>query len=266
MGPNPQNLLIWANEAGRPDIIIGTYASADGHREVHNRTDDRQAFLISVDSEGQTNWVLKMGAYSTGVHVFPDRRVQGDAPYVYAFKFASSKLRDEGGLYKISRSGRILQRFDTDNSILSVAASPSPSPPFRYLYATDNQMNFYRFDEQLKLLQKIQLKTSSPHQVSRVVGVHDYDGDGEMEVLAYAYDSLLIDRVPMTRPAGGTRVFHSKLSLQIYSQDLSKLLKEMSFSKGWEKMSGFAVVDLRRVQARPYPFMVLGNQIIVYNY
>ncbi len=266
MGPNPQNLLIWANAAGRPDIIIGTYASADGHREVHNRTDDRQALLISVDSEGKTNWVLKMGAYYTGVHVFPDRLVQGDTPHIYAFKFATSKLRDEGGLYKISRSGKILRRFDTDNAILSVAASPSPSRTARYLYATDNQMNLYRFDAQLQLLQKIQLKTSSPYQASRVAGVHDYDGDGQMDVLVYAYDSLLINRDPMAGAGGDTRVFHSKLSLQIYSQDLSTLLKEMSFSEGWEKMRGFAVVDLQRVQARPYPFMVLGNQIIVYNY
>ncbi len=266
MGPNPQNLLIWASPAGRPDIVIGTYASADGHREVHNRTDDRQAYVISVDSEGKTNWVRKMGAYYTGVHVFPDGRVHGDTPHIYAFKFATAKLRDEGGLYKISRSGNILQRFDTDNAIMSVAASPSPSRPSRNHYATDNQRNLYRFDEQLKLLQKIQLKTSSPHQASRVAGVHDYDGDGANDVLVYAYDSLLINRDAMAGAGGGPRVFHSKLSLQIYSQDLSTLLKEMSFSEGWEKMSGFAVVDLQRAQARPYPFMVLGNQIIVYNY
>ena len=70
----------------------------------------------------------------------------------------------------------------------------------------------------------------------------------------------------MAAAGKGPRVFHSKLSLQIYSQDLSRLLKGISFSEGWEKMSGFAVVDLQRVQARPYPFMVLSNQIIVYNY
>ncbi len=266
MGPKPQNLLIWPGKAGRPDIIVGTYASADGHREVHNRTDDRQALVISVNSEGQTNWVRKLGAHYTGVHVVPESWVHGDAPFIYAFKFASSKLRDEGGIYKISRSGGILQRVDTENSILSVAASPSPSQRPRYLFATDNQMNLYQFDAELKLQQKKPLQTSSKHQVSRVVGVHDYDGDGENDVLVYAYETLLGRRGPTATGGGAARFFHSNLNLQIYSQDLSRLLKTMSLSDGWEQVSGFAVVDLHRSRARPYPFMVLGHEIIVYNY
>ncbi|MGD9331796.1 MAG: caspase family protein [Desulfobacterales bacterium] len=267
MGPKPQNLFIWANKAGRPDIIVGTYGSADGHREIRSGTDDRQSFLISIDSDGKTNWARPMGAYYTGVHVIPGSLEHDDHPHIYAFKFASSKLRDdEGGIYKISRSGRILQGFDTENSILSVAASPSPSPHPRYFFATDNQMNLYQFDEQLKLLQKTQLKNASPHQVSRVVGVHDYDGDGENDVLVYAYESLFGSQGPMAAPGGAARVFHSNLDLQIYSQDLSRLLKRVSLFEGWEKMGGFAVVDLHRARARPYPFMVLSNEIIVYNY
>ena len=80
MGPKPQNLVIWANKAGRPDIIVGTYSSADGHREIRSGTDDRQSFLISVDSDGKTNWVRPMGAYYTGVQVFPDSFDHGDHP------------------------------------------------------------------------------------------------------------------------------------------------------------------------------------------
>ena len=266
MGPKPQNLVIWANRTGRPDIIVGTYASADGHREFHNRTDDRQALLISVDSDGKTNWVRKVGAYHTGVRVLPDGLDHGDNPHLYAFKFASSKLRDEGGIYKISRTGKILQRFSTQNAILSLAASPSTSRAPSYLFATDSKMNLYKLDENLKLLQKIQLKTSSPHQVSRVAGIHDYDGDGANDVLVYAYESLLGNRGPMGAAGGAARVFHSNLNLQIYSQDLSRLIKRMPLSEGWEKMSGFAVFDLHRAQARPYPFMVLSNEIVVYNY
>ena len=266
MGPKPQNLVVWGNNSGRPDIVIGTYGSADGHREPHNRTDDRHAYLISVDSDGKTNWVRKVGAYYTGVRVFPDRLDSGDNQYLYAFKFASSKLRDEGGLYKISRSGRILQRFDTANSILSVAASPFSSRHPRSLFATDSQMNLYRFDDQLALQHKIQLKSSSPHQVSHVVGVRDYDGDGENDVLVYGYESLLGNRTPITAGGNAARVFHSNLNFQIYSQDLSRLIKKMALSEGWEKISGYAVVDLHRAQARPHPFMVLSNEIVVYNY
>ena len=127
-------------------------------------------------------------------------------------------------------------------------------------------MNLYRFDDQLELQQKIQLKSSSPHQVSQVVGVRDYDGDGENDVLVYGYESLLGNRTPIAAGGSAARVFHSNLNFQIYSQDLSRLIKKMSLSEGWEKMSGFAVVDLHRAEAQPYPFMVLSNEIIVYNY
>ncbi len=266
MGPKPQNLVVWPNKTGRPDIIIGTYASVDGHREVHNRTDDRQAVLVSVDSGGKTNWIRKMGAHYTGVRVLPARWARGDNQSLYAFKFASSRLRDEGGIYKISRSGKILRRFDTENAIVSVAASPSPLGPPRSLFATDRQMNLYRFDEDLKLQQKIRLKSSSPHQVSRVAGVGDYDGDGENDVLVYGYESLLGNRGPAAVGGGAHRVFHTHLNFQIYSRDLSRLIKQMTLSEGWEKMVGFAVVDLHRARARPHPFMVLGNEIVVYNY
>ncbi len=267
MGPQPQNLVVWMNATGRPDIIIGTFASADGHREVHNRTDDRKAALVSLDSRGKTNWVRQMGDHYTGVRVLPAVLGPGDNQSIYAFKFASSWLRDEGGIYKISRSGKILRRFDTENAILSVAASPSVRRPPRSLFATDSRMNLYRFDKDLKLQQKIQLKSSSPHQVSRAVGVRDYDGDGANDVLVYGYESLLGAPVPTAAGGGGApRVFHSNLNVQIYSQDLSRLIKTMALSKDWEKMNGFAVVDLHRAQARPHPFMVLGNEIVVYNY
>ena len=34
----------------------------------------------------------------------------------------------------------------------------------------------------------------------------------------------------------------------------------------WPVDSGFVVVDLHRTEARPHPFMVLSNEIVVYNY
>ncbi len=267
IGPQPLNLVIWPNSTGPPDIIIGTYGSADGNRETHNGTHDRQAFLISVDSTGNTNWVKPMGAYCTGVRVLPDISGHGDHPYLYAYKFSSAKLReDEGGIYKISRSGNILQRFETESSILSVSASPSPSRRPRYLFATDNQMNLYQLDANLNLLQKTRQDTASPHQASRVVGIHDYDGDGENEVLVYAYESLFGSRSPLDVTGGEARVFRSNLDFKIYSQDLSRLKKRMSVSEGWKKMGRFAVVDLPRLKTRPYPFMILSDAITVYNY
>lgn len=267
MGPKPLNLVIWANQAGLPDIIIGTYGSADGNQEIHSGTHDRQAFLISVDNRGNTNWVKPMGAYYTGVRVVPDSYNHGDQPYLYAYKFSSAKLReDEGGLYKIARSGSILRRFETANAILSVAASPSPSGRPRYLFATDNQMNLYQFDANLNVLQKTQQDTPSPHQASRIVGVHDYDGDGLNDVLVYAYESLFGGWSPMAAKGAEASLFQSNLNFKIYSQDLSRQIKRISVSEGWKKMGRFAVVDLPRTQTRPYPFMVLSNQITVYNY
>ena len=171
-----------------------------------------------------------------------------------------------GGIYKISRSGDILQRFETENAILSVAVSPSPSHRPRYLFATDNQMNLYQFDENLQLLHKTRQDTASSHQLSRVVGVNDYDGDGTNEVLVYAYESLFGSPSPMAATGREARMFQSNLDFKIYSQDLTRLIKRVSVSEGWKKMGRFAVVDLPRAQTRPYPFMVLSDAIIIYNY
>jgi hypothetical protein len=40
----------------------------------------------------------------------------------------------------------------------------------------------------------------------------------------------------------------------------------MPLSAGWNKLTRFAVVDLHRSQRRPYPFMVLSDAIVVYNF
>ncbi len=266
-GPIPQSLAIWANGRERPDIVIGTYGSADGNQERRSGTHDRQAYLISVDSDGQTNWVQPMGGYHTGVHVSPEIFDQGDHQYLYAYKFSAAKLReDEGGIYKISRSGRILSRLDIENSVLSLAASPPTPRGVRYLFATDNQKNLYQLDANLNVLQTKRMATSSSRQNSQVVGVHDYDGDGENDVLLYGYDRLLGDRGPMAPAGGAARVFHAHLDFRIYSQDLSRLIKKMPLSAGWNKLTRFAVVDLHRSQRRPYPFMVLSDAIVVYNF
>ena len=267
IGPKPQNIVIWENRGGRPDIIIGTYSSADGNQEMHNGTNDMQSYVISVDSYGKPNWVKPMGEYYTGVRVLLDNLNSNGRQYLYAHKFTSSKFReDDGGIYKISKSGKILQRFDTKNSILSVAVTSSSSNRLEFFYAADNKMNLYKLDGRLNLLQKKSLNASSPDQESRIVGVHDYDGDGQNDLLLYSFERLMSDKNPLTADGPKTKVFYSNLKFQIYSQDFFKLIKSISLSEGWEKQYGFAVNDLNRPEVPHYPFMALSDKITVYNF
>jgi hypothetical protein len=267
MGPKPQNIVIWENTGKRPDIIIGTYSSADGNRESHNETNDMQAYVISVDGYGKTNWVKRMGEYYCGVRVLLARSKKNSRPFLYAHKYMSSQFReDDGGVYKISKSGKILQRFETRNSILSMAFSSSASSRAEVVYAADKKMNLYKLDSRLNLIQKKSLEASSPEQEFRIVGVHDYDGDGQNDILLYFFERLMSDRNPLTVGVKKTKGFYSNLKFQIYSQDFSKLIKSISLSEGWETQYGFTVADFNRAEAPHYPFMALSDKITVYNY
>jgi hypothetical protein len=267
IGPQPHNIAIWENRGRRPDIIIGTYSSADGNHEMHNDTSDMLSYVISVDGYGKTNWVRRMGEYYTGVGVLPGKLDSDGRQQVYAHKFTSSQLReDAGGIYKISKSGKILQRFDTQNSILSVAFSSSSSDRVKSFYAADNKLNLYRLDGRLNLIQKKALQASSATQEIRIVGVHDYDGEGQNDLLLYSFERLMNDKNPLSSERPKSKVFYSNLKLQIYSQDFSRLIKSISLSEGWEKKYGFAVTDLNRLETPYYPFMALSDKITVYNF
>lgn len=267
IGPKPHNIVIWENRERRPDIIIGTYSSADGNHEMHNDTKDMLSYVISVDGYGKTNWVRRMGEYYTGVGVLLGNLDSDGRRYLYAHKFTSSKLReDDGGIYKISNSGKILQHFDTQNSILSVAVTSSASDRVESFYAADNKLNLYRLDSRLNLLQEKALQASSAAQEIRIVGVHDYDGDGQSDLLLYSFERLMNDKNPLSAERPKSKVFYSNLKLQIYSQDFSRLIKSISLSEGWEKKYGFVVTDLNRPEAPHYPFMALSDRITVYNF
>lgn len=267
MGPRPQSVVVWEDGKGRPQIVISSFSSNDGNREEHNGTRDRQAYIISVDGQGKTRWVIPVGGHYTGVGLLPDNSNSSIGKYLYAHKYASFKLRaDEGGILKISKSGKILQRFDTDYSILSMAIESSASNREAAVYAADNRMTLYRLDGRLNLLQKKSIESLSSGGQCRIAGVHDYDGDGRNEVLLYSFERLMSDKNPLAavRPKG--KVFYSKLRFQIYSKDFSRLIKSSSLSEGWEKQYGFTVTDIKRPEGRHYPFMALSDKIRVYNY
>jgi hypothetical protein len=267
MGPKPQNVVVWEDGSGRPQIVISSYSSNDGNWEEHNETRDRQAYIISVDGEGKTRWGIPVGEHYTGVRIMLDNSDHSNSKYLYAHKYTSFRLReDEGGIYKISKTGKILQRFETKKSILSMAIDSSASNREPVVYAADHRMTLYRLDGRLNLLQKKSLGSLSSAGECRIVGVHDYNGDGRNEVLLYSFERLMSDKNPLAANDPDRKVFYSKLKFQIYSQDLSRLIKSNSLSKGWEKQYGFAVTDINRLVERHYPFMALSDKITVYNY
>jgi hypothetical protein len=266
-GAIPQNIVVWPKKRGRPDIVIDTFSVSAGNHELPDTTGDRQACVISIDGYGRTNWVVRLGGYYTGVRLLlPD--AEGDrSKNLYAHKYASHNLRaDEGGVYKISRSGTILDRFDTDDSILSLAAGRSGKSNAEFLYAMDNKGNLYQLDERLNLLQKKSLNTNSSSQEIRLVGVHDYDGDGVDDILMYSFERLMLARNPLDEAGSAGKRFYSNLGFQILSQDFSRSIKSVFMGEKWEKRGGFLVKDLGRPDGQYHAFMVLSKKIAIFNY
>jgi hypothetical protein len=266
-GPLLQNIVIWPKVGGRPDIIIGTFSSGDGSHEMHNETKARQAYVISIDGYGRTNWAIRMGDYYTGVRVLLADLKGVGTQTLYAHKYTAYKYRaDEGGIYKISRSGRILNRFETEDSILSVISGISDGSSEKHLYAVDKNNNLFKLDSQLKLQHKKFLNANSNTGEIRLVGLHDYDGDGVDDILMYSYDRLLFAKNPVSESGTMNRKFYSNLKFQILSQDFSKMIKRVSIGDEWEKRGGFAVRDLDRPNEAHYAFMALSNKVMLYNY
>jgi hypothetical protein len=266
-GPLLQNIVIWPKEEGRPDIIIGTFSSCDGSHGLHTDTKARQAYVISIDGYGRTNWAIRMGGYYTGVRVLLADLESVGTLSLYAHKYTAYKYRpDEGGLYKISRSGRILNRFETDDSILSVIAGTSDGSSEKHLYAVDKKNNLFKLDSQLKVLQKKVSNQNTESGETRLVGLHDYDGDGVDDILMYSYDRLLFAKNPVDLSGTKNKKFYSNLKFQILSQDFSKLIKRVSIGDEWKKRGGFVVKDLDRPNEPYYAFMALGDKVMLFNY
>ena len=266
-GPLLQNIVIWPKEEGRPDIIIGTFSAGDGSHELHNETKARQAYVVSIDGYGRTNWAIRMGGYYTGVRVLLADLESVGTLALYAHKYTAYKYRpDEGGLYRISRSGRILNRFETDDSILSVIAGRSDGSSQRHLYAVDKKNNLFKLDSKLQLQQKKFLNPNSDAGEIHLVGLHDYDGDGVDDILMYSYDRLFFAKNPVSESGTMNKKFYSNLKFQILSQDLSKLIKRVSIGDEWEKRGGFVVKDLDRPNEPYYAFIALSDKVMLFNY
>ena len=267
-GPLLQNIVIWPKKGGRPDIIIGTFSSGDeSQNELHTETKARQAYVISIDGYGRTKWAIRMGGYYTGVRVLLANLEGVETQALYAHKYTAYKYRtDEGGLYRISRSGRILNGFETDNSILSVVAGTSGVTSEKHFYAVDKKNNLFKLDSKLKVLQKTSLNQNSASGEWRLVGLHDYDGDGVDDILMYSFDRLIYTRNPISESGAKNKKFYSNLKFQILSQNFSKLIKRVSIGDEWEERSGFVVKDLDRPNAPYFAFMALSDKVMVYNY
>ena len=267
IGPTPQSMFIWPKDAGRPDIIIGTYSIANGNRELENSTSDMQTYIISIDGFGKTNWQIPAGEFYTGVVVLPADQKRRGRRFFFAHTYTSPLYREDvGAIYKISRAGQILNRFETQNSILSAAVAESDQRQREYLYAADNRGNLLKLDDSLNLLQKKSSPAGPTSSQIRLVGVHDYDGDGRKDLLMYSFKRLLGDRNPLAETSPTETGFWSDLKFEVVAQDFSRILQSVTIADAWEQRGGFAVKDLARPEAACYPFMALADKISLFNY
>ncbi len=267
IGPDLQDLVIWERANGRPDIIIGTYSPGHGNHEIHNNTTDMQAYIISINRFGHTNWITRLGEFYNGIGLLL-ADITGDGNReLFAHKYTSSFFRqDKGSVFRVSRSGKILNQIDFKHSIMSIAAAESEMSRPGSLFAVDNHGNLFRLDEQLGLLQQKYLNKGASASDFRLVGAHDYNGDGAAELLLFSFDRLLKERNPLAPARPGNNRFYANLNLQIISQDFSKIVKKVSLAEDWDKKQGFAVKDVNRPGTGYQPFMALSDRIMLYNY
>jgi hypothetical protein len=99
-----------------------------------------------------------------------------------------------------------------------------------------------------------------------LVGVHDYDGDSEEDVLLYSFNRLQEGKNPRSDYGPRNKVFYTNMKYQILSSDLSRVIKEVSIAEEWDKWRGFKLIDLDRPEMPQYPFVALSDKITIFNY
>jgi hypothetical protein len=149
---------------------------------------------------------------------------------------------------------------------LGVVAGPSGGTSEKHLYAVDNKNNLFKLDSQLKMLQKKALNQNTASGEWRLVGLHDYDGDGVDDILMYSFDRLIYSRNPISESGAKDKKFYSNLKFQILSQDFSKLIKRVTIGDEWAERGGFVVKVLDRPNVPYFAFMALSDKVMLYNY
>ena len=114
--------------------------------------------------------------------------------------------------------------FETGNSILSVVADG-------HLYAADNQSTLFKLDDELNLVQEKSLNENSISREIRLVGIHDYDGDGVREILMYSFNRFRFEKNPLFVSSPQNKMFYSNLRFQILSRDFSNMIKSESLEE-----------------------------------
>ena len=266
VGPSPTSIAIWNHRGGRPDIIIGTYSPGNGNRETHNNTDDMHAYVISLDGYGRTNWVKKFGTHFTGTKVMLSDMDGDGLQELYAHKWTSYDYRkDEGAVYQFSPDGTIINDFQINDSVNSIVFSKYKTRP-NLLYATDKDGRIYHLDKDLKVVTKMDMNKESIPLIINLVGVHDYDGDNEEDVLVYSFNRLQEGKNPRADYGPRNKVFYTNMKYQILSRDLSRIIKEVSIAEEWDKWRGFKLIDLDRTEMPQYPFISLSDKITIFNF
>ena len=265
-GPSPTNLVVWDDGKGQPDIIIGTYSPGNGNHERHNATDDMHAYVISVNSVGNTNWVAKLGTHFTGTRVLLADLNSDGFDELYAHKWTAYDYRkDEGAIYRFNEEGEIVRKFEIRNSIKSAVTSNFTNRR-NFLYASDKNGVIYKLNDSLQTLAQKPMNSHSKPLIINLVGIHDYDGDNKEDLLLYSFNRLQQGRNPRSDYGPKNKIFYTSMKYQILSGDLSRTTKEVSIAEEWDKWRGFKVIDLKRPEMAQYPFIALSDKITVFNF
>jgi hypothetical protein len=92
------------------------------------------------------------------------------------------------------------------------------------------------------------------------------DGDSEEDILLYSFNRLQHGKNPGSDYGPKNKIFYTHMKYRILSNDLSRVIKEVSIAEEWDTWRGFKIIDIDRPEMEQYPFIALSDKITIFNF
>lgn len=210
----------------------------NGAREAQSGTDDMNCYVVSVDAFGKRNWILNVGSHFTGSTPYlADLNSDGEDE-LYVYKGVAYDFRkDEGAVYSINRSGKIIGEYKGDASFTSMSGCAGE------LFAADKNGRIYKFNANLDVQSKININIEDMPMVVNITGVGDYRAPGEAELLLTSYNRFQKGDNPRTDSGPKNIVKFTNLGCSLIPVSFATAAKISVIESGCDDLGGFKAVD-----------------------
>ena len=192
---------------GKKEIIIGTFACNNG--AVMNGTDDRHSYVIVLNSDGTERWKRELGGWYTSIFIDVDD-LDGDGIQEIVASKEIHRSRDitPGEIWVFNGSTGETKAYFFRNYT-------SFSRPFigyykgeKYIYVADSQSNVWMLDKQMKVFNRIRIKTPG-------LILNPWEGEEWNYIYVSTVSRLLVFTKDLRRKIFEYRYFHPMEVLKI---------------------------------------------------